>query len=267
MDDSSDSSEKFVGNTKQISPSKNWCFTFNNYDDKDIEDIFNRECISSIIIGKEVGSQGTRHLQGQITFNKKVRPKEMFDKRIHWEKTKKIQASVDYCAKEGDYCVRGYKISEKPYVIEIEKLYKWQENIIEIIKTKPDDRSIYWFHEYEGCAGKTTLQKYIYTKFNDVIVLGGKSSDMLNGIVEYKKTNKRLPKIVLLNIPRCMKDYVSYLGIEQVKDMFFYSGKYEGGMICGENPHVICFANEEPEESKLSADRWKIIDINCLQQE
>ena len=55
--------------------------------------------------------------------------------------------------------------------------------------------------------------------------------------------------------------YLSWCGIEEIKDMFFYSGKYEGGMVCGENPHVIIFANEEPPLEKMSNDRWRVIEI------
>ena len=113
-------------------------------------------------------------------------------------------------------------------------------------------------HDQGGCRGKTTLQKYIYTHYKKCIVLSGKASDMKNGIIEYEKKNNILPEIVLINVPRSSKDYISYTGIEEIKDMFFYSGKYEGGMVCGANPHVICFANDEPEREKMSADRWRI---------
>jgi len=81
---------------------------------------------------------------------------------------------------------------------------------------------------------------------------------MKNGIVTYNDTNKCLPKIVLINVPRSSLDFVSYTGLEEIKDMFFYSGKYEGGMVCGASPHVIIFANEEPDYNKMSSDRFKV---------
>ena len=43
--------------------------------------------------------------------------------------------------------------------------------------------------------------------------------------------------------------------------MFFFSGKYEGGMVCGPNPHVLIFANDEPDTHKMSADRWIIKEL------
>ncbi len=91
--------------------------------------------------------------------------------------------------------------------------------------------------------------------------MSGKSADMKNGIVQYIQKNEETPDIVLINVPRSSQEYVSYEGIESIKDMFFFSGKYEGGMVCGANPHVYIFANEPPPTEKLSADRWKIIMI------
>jgi len=43
--------------------------------------------------------------------------------------------------------------------------------------------------------------------------------------------------------------------------MYFYSGKYEGGMICGNCPHVLIFANEPRDTSKLAHDRWVIEEL------
>lgn len=43
--------------------------------------------------------------------------------------------------------------------------------------------------------------------------------------------------------------------------MLFYSGKYEGGMVCGPSPHLCIFANERPDLIKLSSDRWKVFEI------
>jgi hypothetical protein len=54
---------------------------------------------------------------------------------------------------------------------------------------------------------------------------------------------------------------VSFQGLEEIKDMLFYSGKYEGGMVCGPCPHMCIFANEPPELEKFSSDRWKVFKI------
>lgn len=247
-----------LGNTKnQIPPSKHWFLTWNNYP-LNWEDYFvNNSSISSYILGKEMSGTGTPHIQGQISFKKKVRPKKSFPDSIHWEKTKKVSNAIDYCSKENDYIIKGYTL---PFCQKIEKLYIWQEALCNIVREKPDDRKIHWVWEPRGCAGKTTFQKYLYGNFPKVVVLSGKGDNMLNGIVEYQKKCGHLPEIVLINIPRCVEK-VSWNGIESIKDMFFYSGKYEGGMVCGACPHVVIFANTEPPYEVLSQDRWDVYEI------
>ncbi len=257
------------GNTKtspkkQISPAKRWCFTLNNYTEKEISSIsskINSQC-SLGIIGKEVGEQSTPHLQGYFEFKTKKRPKGIFNNnRIHFEKCKgNRQTNIDYCSKEGNIIFR-LNVSE-PYSIDI-SLNKWETYIQKnILDTKPDERSIYWFWENKGCAGKTVFQKWITLNYPNIIVTSGKIGDMKNGVLTYIQNTNMYPKVVLVNIPRVNSGHVSIAGLECIKDMFFYSTKYEGGQVCGPNPHIIVFANEEPEYHKLSEDRLKVFNIN-----
>lgn len=259
------------GNTKtppkpKVNPAKNWCFTLNNYTEKDIcsiENIVKTYC-KYAIIGREVGDQGTSHLQGYIEFKRKDRPlnkKYEWSNKIHWEKAiAGRKENKEYCCKDGKYWEYP-----KPYSIDIE-LYKWQEEIWEILNQEPDDRTIYWVWGENGCEGKTVFQKYIYTRLKkNTVILSGKCNDMKNGVVEYLKNNHCLPEVVLVNIPRVNQNHVSISGLEQIKDMFFYSGKYEGGMICGKNPHVIVFANEPVEYGVLSKDRVIEMDITIAE--
>ena len=72
----------------------------------------------------------------------------------------------------------------------------------------------------------------------------------------------KTPELICVNIPRSYDTtYLSYEGLENIKDMLFYSGKYEGGMVVGNSPHLLVFANEAPDLSRLSADRWNIKNI------
>lgn len=98
------------------------------------------------------------------------------------------------------------------------------------------------------------------------IVLGGKSADMKNGIISYKNNNDDIdPEIILVNLPKTFDiGYFSYTGVEECKDMMFYSGKYEGGMVCGNCPHMIIFSNELPDVAKVGVDRWKVYNIDTL---
>lgn len=96
-------------------------------------------------------------------------------------------------------------------------------------------------------------------------MVSGKGADIKYGIVSWKndKKNKNKDlKIILFHFVRSQEDYISYSAIEECKDMFFFSGKYESNMIIGNIPHVIIFANFEPKKEQLSEDRWVIKNID-----
>ena len=214
---------------------------------------------------------GKPHLQGSIWCKNKHRDTEFKTlKGAHFETLKDTDDVSNYCNKDethdGIYRV-SWGFPEPKYVesIDAEKLYDWELDILTKLKMEPDKRTLYWYWEPEGCAGKTTFHKYLYSNYDDVVVLSGKGADMKNGIINYQEKNKRLPKIVLVNIPRSSLDFVSYTGLEEIKDMFFFSGKYEGGMVCGACPHLFIFANEKPDETKMSSDRFKIHRINSYE--
>ncbi len=247
---------------RSVNPAKNWCFTWNNYPENWEElcvPMFQKSTIG-YIIGKEVGKSGTPHLQGYTQNEGKIRPMTEYKlpKEIHWEAAKGNKAAnILYCSKEEDYISWGTCKKTPPYSINIE-LFWWQKEIVQILEKDPDDRTIYWIWEEQGCAGKTTFQKWLFLKHKgEVAVLSGKASDMKMGIINFEEKNGTLPKIVLINIPRCQDtDHISWQGIEEIKDMFFFNGKYEGGMVCGPSPHVFLFSNDEAPWHKLSSDRW-----------
>lgn len=261
------------GNTKpprsQESPKKRWCLTLNNYSNEEYSNLvsfFSSDSSNKWIIGKEVGENGTPHLQIYINFNLKIRFTSIkkINDRLHIETARgnEIQ-NVKYCSKDGNYESMNLKIPKPLKLIDENKLYKFQKIILDIIKNEEiNDRSIYWFKDDNGNTGKTSFCKLLCARYGG-IMLGGKSADMKHGIVEYKNTNGDTPELILINLPRSFNnDYLSYTGIEEVKDMCFYSGKYEGGMIIGNSPNIFIFSNEIPKTNQLSLDRWNIYDID-----
>jgi hypothetical protein len=269
IEDCSSNSSKGLGNSiptpKQCSPAKKWCFTLNNWHKDEFDNISSivPEFCDFAIIGSEVGESGTPHLQGFIEFKVKKRPKSVFDNnRIHWEKAKGNRAqNIEYCSKESDVLLHW----PKPKVVKClseEIFYQWEKDIVELLNEEPDDRTIHWYFSEDGNVGKTSFCKYLCLKQN-FIMLGGKAADCRNGVIEYTKANHgETPERICINIPRSFKEeYVSYEGFENLKDMLFYSGKYEGGMVCGNCPHLFIFANFHPDCDKMSVDRWNIKEI------
>lgn len=251
--------------TYQISPAKRWCFTANNYTQSLIDEIvpkFQKVCTVAGF-SKEVGESGTPHLQGYVEFKTKCRPSSHeFPKGIHWAKCKgNRDSNVKYITKDGPMFFNlGLPKPPKPVKL-INPDYEWEQEILEVLKDEPDDRTIYWYWSRTGNKGKTSFCKYLTIK-HGAIALSGKSADMKNGIVKYQEVNGTLPELILIPIPKSFNtDYLNYEGIECVKDMYFFSGKYEGGQVCGNPPHLFVFANEPPDTSKMMIDRWRIREI------
>jgi len=251
----------------QINQCKNWFFTLNNYTLSDIETIdttFKRLC-KTYIFQEETGSNGTPHLQGSIILKKKMRWSEFkLNKNIHWEKTRNSSASIDYCCKVETRTGNIYTNIEQPEEIECikkEQLKEWQKEFVEWCQTKPEPRTIIWAVDKEGNKGKSELCRYLCIN-HKAICIAGKCNDMKYGIMKYIEKNKRGPKIILIDLPRTYdNEYLSYTGIEEIKNGMFYNTKYESEQVIFNRPHVIIFSNDEPKKESLSKDRWKIMHL------
>lgn len=88
---------------------RNYCYTLNNYTDEEFNMVQTIEC-KYHIIGKEIGEQGTPHLQGFIAL-KNARSFNAFRKlmkRWHLEPCKgNPEQNIKYCKKENDYIEIG----------------------------------------------------------------------------------------------------------------------------------------------------------------
>ena len=282
MDDSPDSpegsgnsNEQIPSKKKQVSARIHWFFTWNNYDSPNspdspdcvmLENVLREFCFM-YAFQQETGKSGTPHLQGVLSLNKRMRWSELgLPKEIHWGKPRNITLCYKYCTKAdsrtGSVFLLKYKIPKEIKLIKPENMKPWQLQICRTLEQEPDDRTMHWFWSRKGGVGKTCFCKYLFVKYG-AIMLSGKGSDMRNGVLDYYKKNQETPEVVVINIPFSFdKQYISYEGIENIKDMIFYSGKYEGGMVCGNSPHVIVFANIRPDLGKMAEDRWKITNID-----
>lgn len=90
-------------------PKKAYCFTLNNYSEDEYQSLI-RVCETEsgyAILGKEVGEQGTPHIQGYIRFKKPYRFNTIKDRylpRCHIEVAAGSgRANRTYCSKGGDY--------------------------------------------------------------------------------------------------------------------------------------------------------------------
>jgi hypothetical protein len=255
-----------------------WIFVVNNYTSEDLDQWIKilSEGGWPSGFGREVGESGTPHLQGYIEFGKRVRPGEMkvfkeLSKKFHWGDNKGRPCrgtradNTKYIGKDGDVrFFNGLRLPRQLKLIDPSK--PWQQDILKIISEEPDDRTIYWYWSHKGGVGKTSFAKYLVVK-HGATLLSGKGADVRNGVLTYKQHTGEFPELCVYNIPREFNvDYLNGESLENIKDMCFYSGKYEGGSVCGPCPHLIIFANVPADECKFNWHFLKRIRCECVDE-
>lgn len=260
-----------LGNTKTSSiRGRKWCLTLNNWSIEDLQNLKNTltQKHAMFCIGEEIGEQGTPHLQGYVEFKNPLSLQSLkkINTKIHWERTRgSKEQNIEYCSKDGVI----HSNFQLPKKIQILQQYestvwkKWQQEILDILETQPDGRTIHWVYDPTGNNGKSYLCRYIYNKYK-CIIASGKMTDIFNQCKNFlDENNNEDPEIILVDTPRSNIEYISYTALEKLKDKLLYSGKYEGGIVQFLNDvHVIVFANEKPALGKMSYDRFNIININ-----
>lgn len=254
------------GNTKQISPAKHWCFTWNNPPENGYDTLIDKLSSTKYIFQKEIGDEkGTIHFQGFVSFDVKVRPVTHIGiKEIHWEKTRgSVASNIRYCSKPVGRLDGPWYLGYKPPRLRRPLSFdwrNWQLDLMANARREPDDRTIFWYWSEEGGVGKSVMTEWLVRNFA-CVVCAGKSSDMKYVIAEYYEENNEYPDIVVFDVPRSSVGYISYSGIEEIKNGIFCATKYKSKMVIMPHPHVFVFANEEPDEYMLSTDRLKVFEI------
>lgn len=91
------------------------CFTLNNYTEEEYKQLIEMEC-KYLVIGKEVGEEGTPHLQGYIEFKtpKRFSTLKNINQRIHWEERRgTAKQASEYCKKEGNFIERRHDFATR----------------------------------------------------------------------------------------------------------------------------------------------------------
>lgn len=262
------------GNTKSSTKSSEkkrdsgryrWCFTWNNYDNvPGFQENLKIIC-KKFVYQKEIGENGTPHLQGAIWLYKKRRLCELqkINKCVHWEHMRNEEASIKYCTKSataiGAPITYGFPVD----IETIQELRCWQDELVDILSYKPDSRTIYWIYDKVGCAGKSEFVKWYAMKHidNAICANAGNGKDIANLLKTWAEKNDiGAFRVFLYNMAR--DSAISYKMLETVKDGMMTNTKYECGTLFFNRPHVVVMSNELPNEDSLSTDRWTIYTIN-----
>lgn len=257
---SQESQQEPTGNTKSVGSSHQlyrWCCTIK-------EDAISLSQLSQTLheyakqftFQLEEGDGGYRHWQICFSLKRKERfstVKNLFPRSAHLEGCQDWYAARAYCRKD-DTRVSGPYSDEQPMVKTIVTLHAWQHGLLDDIREEPDDRKVIWYTDLAGGAGKSAFTKYMVVHHEALALNNAKSSDVAFALASRKKS----PRCVIFNFTRSSDGRLNYAVIEAIKDGLIFSGKYESRTLVFDAPHVICFANFDPDETQLSRDRWDI---------
>lgn len=288
---------------------KRWCFTLNNYSAEDIERITALEenaDVQYVIFGREVSSTGTPHLQGFVYFRSRKYMSQCIQivGQSHFSVTRSVQASIDYCKKDGDFTEIGDPPKEKGSRTDLEAfkhdvkdgmldmktlrevhskvvadypsfvrsyvkdnrsvpevrshpLRVWQSELNEYLNRPPDSREIVFVVDTVGNQGKTWYARYYQSLHEHTQIILPTKKDAMAFVLSVDS------RVIFFDCPRSKQgEFIQYDFLEEVKNGYVFSTKYESELKVLETPHVVVLMNEHPHMDKLSADRYKIIVLN-----
>ena len=247
------------------SPSrKNFFFTYYGYTNDEIAPLVAtlKKFAYKGKIQTELGEKNKGlHLQGMIWCKEKHRDTEFkLSKKIHWETMKDVDNVRNYCNKDETFTGDFRTSWGFPAPLKLITPNKWwQQEILELLKTEPDDRKVHWYWSHAGEIGKSQFAKYCVAKIECMFFEEGSKKDIMHLIFEAPE--ERLERMIV-DVPRDNGNNISYKAIESIKNGMIYSPKYEGGYKLFNSPHIVIFANEEPQYHRLSRDRWVVKNID-----
>ena len=201
---------------ERCSGARKWVFTWFNYEMATVDlmkKIF--DGLGTYVMGFEkCPTTGKEHIQGYVHFKKAVRAIEKWP-YISWAKAKGNDIeNLRYCSKDGEF-ETNMKVVEKRVDIRLVNFVPryWQEQVVNYLKTEPNDRHILWVYDLEGNKGKTLFAKWYYENNKDecVVVRTNKSSDIVTCIHDRMR-------VFMLDLPRGTSagTFTPYTALEQI---------------------------------------------------
>lgn len=263
--------------------SRSWFVTWNHPDTPLTQLTQQIEGLDQWVGQVERGESGTEHLQFVMRF-KNARTFNSVKSALpqaHIEVCRDWVAAVRYCTKEstrvdGPWASHEHLIPKPSYKWEIEPrrriVKSWQEELErELLETKPHPRTIIWYVDRIGGAGKTEFCAYFCQTYDGAYMVAGSIKDAMYTLArnwmkrpgeESEDFDRPLGdvglRVVFYDIPRAQGDKVSYSGIESIKNGIITNTKYRSQTFIVNIPHVVVMSNYEPDRRMLSEDRWDI---------
>lgn len=244
--------------------------------------VFARREAQACIFQAERGKQGEE--DGYVHFHMAILFKEArtwnehraiiqeFFTGAHIEKTiKSWNKWCNYCQKDDTRLLPTRKMNSKMMedfqeADETEHFQPigWQKGVIEYVKddSNEDDRTIPWIYDAIGKHGKTKLARHLHNEYGALMLDWCEAKDAQQYIAEADDKS-----LIVFNFSRTKSSRTPpndlYKVMENCIDGYTHGLKWHSGYVqWNYKTKVIVFANFKPDMTRLSQDRWDIIDIS-----
>lgn len=223
------------------------------------------------------------HYQGQLVLKKKMRLSQ-FSAFLSSNGMRGVHVSAtsagdgfNYCLKEdtrvagpwadkpiGDYLK---KMAASQYEYKGEDLPKelrgWQKRLDDYLAGPVNDREIIWIHDPLGSTGKSKFVKYECFHRDAKSFIWSDARHMLHAVASSVPPSS----IYLFDLSRTKPEEFStsdlYAAIECIKNGSVVSSMYTSPTLFFKPPHVVVFANHEPDYEALTGDRWNVMTLGA----
>jgi Putative viral replication protein len=159
----------------------------------------------------------------------------------------------EVCAKYPRFVVDFVQDNIPVKKVESFPLRVWQQKLNHDLLLPADRRKVIFIVDLKGNTGKSWFAHYYCGLHeNAQVILPGKKADMsyvLNPLI----------RVLFIDAPRSKQgEFIQYDFLEDVKNGFVFSPKYESRVKNLDKVHVVVMMNEMPDQHKLSEDRYDI---------
>lgn len=132
---------------------------------------------------------------------------------------------------------------------------QWQRELALELDGTADDRKIIFVVDPDGGKGKSWFVRWFLDMHphDTQFMSSGKRDDIAHAVRERTR-------VFLFDIPRGQMQFLQMSILEMLKNRLVFSPKYSSTTkVLEDNPHVVVFSNEYPDQNALTEDRYKFI--------
>lgn len=220
------------------------------------------------VFQKEKGEEtGYEHWQGRVSLKVKNR-KVAVEFGTHWSPTSNANMDNDFYVLKEDTRIDG-PFSDKDechyvpkQIRDIGELFPWQAEVVRLSKMW-DTRHIDVIIDKDGCKGKSTLVGKMCCELRYA-----RKIPPLSNYKELMNLTFCMPeaKCYLVDMPRALdksKQEEFFSALESIKDGHIWDNRYTYKEKWIDSPNIWVFTNVPPNRKLLSADRWRMWEIDA----